>query len=97
MVKLLLSAAVLLSALTLAPSALAAGAADFEVAAPQRAAATVEAPRAFNLVGIHWRGGAMPDAEIRVRRAGHWSRWGELGVHGPGGSDPVWVGRARTL
>jgi hypothetical protein len=97
MVRLLLSAAAFLCALTLVPSALAAGPADFELAAPHRAQATVEAPRAFNLVGIRWGGNAMPDAELRVKRGGRWSRWGELGVHGPGGSDPVWVGRARTL
>jgi hypothetical protein len=97
MVKLPLSAAVLLCALAFVPSALARGAADFERAAPHRASAQVSAPRAFNLVGMHWKGAAAPDAEIRVRRRFGWSRWQHLGVHGAGGSDPVWVGRARTV
>ena len=35
--------------------------------------------------------------DIRVRRGGGWSRWQHLGVHGAGGSDPVWVGRARVV
>ena len=97
MVKLLASAAALLCVLALAPSALAARTADFERAAPDRAAATIVAPRAFNLVGLQWSGRATPDAEIRVRRGSRWSRWQHLGVHGKGGSDPVWVGRARTV
>jgi N-acetylmuramoyl-L-alanine amidase len=97
MVKLLASAAALLCVLALAPSALAARTADFERAAPARATASVVAPRAFSLVGLRWRGRAIPDAEIRVRRGSRWSRWQHLGVHGPGGSDPVWVGRARTV
>ena len=97
MVKLLLSAAALLCALALAPSALAAGTADFERAAPDRASATIVTSRAFNLVGLRWKGRATPDAEIRVRRGSRWSRWQHLGVHGAGGSDPVWVGRARTV
>jgi hypothetical protein len=57
----------------------------------------VSAPRAFNLVGLRWRGAAQPDVELRVLRGGHWGRWQHLGVHGPGGSDPAWVGRARTV
>ena len=97
MVKLPLSAAALLCALTFVPSAHARGAADFERAAPHRATAQVSAPRAFNLVGMHWGGSAAPDAEIRVRRGSGWSRWQHLGVHGEGGTDPVWVGRARTV
>jgi hypothetical protein len=97
-VKLLASAAALLCALGLAPSAFAAGgAADFEVRAPDRARAQVAAPKAFSLVGLRWRGRATPDVEIRVRRGGGWSGWRHLGVHGRGGSDPAWVGRARTL
>jgi hypothetical protein len=95
--KLFASAAALVCALCLAPPALAARTADFERKAPGRALARVVAPRAFNLVGLHWRGRAMPDAEIRVRRGDRWSRWQHLGVHGAGGSDPIWVGRARTL
>jgi hypothetical protein len=96
-VKLLASAAVLLCALALASPAFAARPVDFERAAPDAARATVSAPRAFNLVGLHWRGKATPDVELRVLRAGAWGRWQHLGVHGSGGSDPVWVGRARTV
>jgi hypothetical protein len=96
-VKLPASAAALVCVLTLVPPALAARPADFERAAPDRASATVSAQRAFNLVGLHWRGSATPDVELRVRRSGGWGRWQHLGVHGRGGSDPVWVGRARTL
>src|SRR5215217_250169 len=95
--KLLLSAAALLCALCLVPAAAAARTVDFETTAPDAAAARVVAPRAFSLVGLHWRGRAIPDAEIRVRRGSRWSRWRHLGVHGAGGSDPVWVGRARTV
>ena len=39
----------------------------------------------------------MPHAEMRVWRGARWSRWKHLGVHGRGGSDPAWVGRARTV
>jgi N-acetylmuramoyl-L-alanine amidase/Carboxypeptidase regulatory-like domain len=95
--KLLASAAAFLCALCLTPPAFAAGSADFERRAPDRALARIVAPRPFNLVGLHWKGTAMPDADIRVRRGDRWSRWQHLGVHGPGGSDPVWVGRARTV
>jgi hypothetical protein len=95
MVKLLASAAASLCVLALAPSALAA--ADFERGAPDARSARVRAPHAFNLVGLRWRGDATPDAELRVRRGSRWSRWQHLGVHGAGGSDPVWVGRARTV
>jgi hypothetical protein len=96
-VKLLASAAALLCALALVSPALAAKPADFERAAPDAASAKVSAPRAFNLVGLHWRGRATPDVELRVLRTGGWGRWQHLGVHGRGGSDPVWVGRARTV
>ena len=87
----------LLCALALVSPALAAKPVDFERAAPDAAHARVSAPRAFNLVGLHWRGTATPDVELRVLRAGGWGRWQHLGVHGRGGSDPVWVGRARTV
>ncbi|HYN91777.1 MAG TPA: N-acetylmuramoyl-L-alanine amidase [Thermoleophilaceae bacterium] len=101
--KLLASAAALLCALLLAPPASAA--VDFELAPKGGALAAggevvsraLRAPRAFNLVGLRWRGRALPDVELRVRRAERWSRWQHLGVHGEGGSDPVWVGRARTV
>ena len=96
-VKLLASAAALLCVLVLTAPAAAAGPADFEVAAPDRARATVEAPRAFNLVGLRWRGDALPDVDVRVRRGAGWSPWQHLGSHAGGTSDPVWVGRARTV
>ena len=95
--KLLASAAALVCALTLAPAAFAAQPADFELRAPDRASAKLSAPRAFNLVGLRWRGRALPDVELRVRRGHGWSRWQHVGVHGSGGSDPLWVGRARTV
>src|SRR5215210_191714 len=95
--KLLASAAALVCALCLAPPALAGGSADFERSAPDRASARIVAPRPFNLVGLRWRGNAAPDVEIRVGRGGRWSRWRPLGVHGAGGSDPAWVGRARVV
>ena len=95
--KLLASAAALLCALCLASPAFAAKTADFERAAPDRASARIVAPRAFNLVGLRWSGTAAPDVEIRVKRRTGWSRWQHLGVHGAGGSDPAWVGRARTV
>jgi hypothetical protein len=96
-VKLLASAAALVCVLGLAPPTFAASAADFEREAPQRTSAKVSAPRPFNLVGLHWGGRATPDVELRVRRGRGWSRWQHVGVHGLGGSDPVWVGRARTV
>jgi hypothetical protein len=95
--KLLASAAALSCALCLTPPAFAARPHDFEQRAPDRALARIVAPRPFNLVGLHWRGRATPDVEIRVRWSRRWSRWQHLGVHGAGGSDPVWVGRAQTV
>jgi hypothetical protein len=101
--KLLASAAALVCVLVLVPSALAAKPggrakpADFERAAPNPARGKVSAPRAFNLVGLKWDDAARPDVELRVRRRSGWGRWQHLGVHGRGGSDPVWVGRARTV
>ena len=95
--KLLASAAALLCALALVSPALAARPVDFERAAPDPARGKVSAPRTFNLVGLHWRGNAAPDVDLRVLRRGGWGRWQHLGVHGRGASDPVWVGRARTV
>jgi len=95
--KLLASAAALLCVLCPVSSAFAAGAADFERSAPDRADARIVAPRPFNLVGLHWRGSATPHVAIRVRRGERWTGWRELGVHGAGGSDPAWVGRARVV
>jgi N-acetylmuramoyl-L-alanine amidase len=96
-VKLPASAAALVCVLALVPPAFAAQPADFERPAPDRASAKVSTTRAFNLVGLRWQGRAMPDLELRVRRSRGWSRWQHVGVHGRGGSDPVWVGRARTV
>jgi N-acetylmuramoyl-L-alanine amidase-like protein len=95
--KLLASAAPLLCALCLVPPASAARTTDFERRAPDSALARVVAPRAFNLVGLRWKGNVAADAALRVRRGSRWSRWQDLGDHGVGGSDPVWVGRARTV
>jgi hypothetical protein len=92
------SAAALVCVLMPVSSAFAAPrAADFERAAPDRADARIVAPRPFNLVGLNWRGDAAPDVDLRVRRHSGWSRWKHVGVHGAGGSDPVWVGRARVV
>jgi hypothetical protein len=96
-VKLLASAATLVCVLVLVPPAFAAELADFERAAPDRASAKVTTTGAFNLVGLRWRGGAIPDVELRVRRSRRWSRWQDVGVPERGGSDPAWVGRARTV
>src|SRR3954449_365725 len=71
--------------------------ADFEVRGPDRTAARIVAPRPFDLVGLNWRGDAAPDVHVRVRRRSRWSRWRDLGVHGAGGSDPAWGGRARIV
>src|SRR5215212_9048778 len=96
--KLLVSAAALFCLLAPVSSALAAlPAADFERGAPGRASARIVAPRPFNLVGLKWRGSAAPHVALRVRRHSGWSRWKALGVHGSGGSDPAWVGRARVV
>jgi hypothetical protein len=95
--KLLASAAAIVCALCLAQPGLAAKPMDFERKAPDRVSAKIVAPRAFNLVGLKWRGSAAPDVELRVRHRRGWSRWAHLGVHGAGDSDPAWVGRARTV
>ena len=95
--KLLASAAALFCACCLLPGAAWARSADFERRAPDRESARIVAPKAFNLVGLRWKGSAAPDAEIRVRRGSRWTRWQHLGVHGAGGSDPAWVGRARVV
>jgi N-acetylmuramoyl-L-alanine amidase-like protein len=96
--KLPASAAAFLCAFLPVSSAFAAPrTADFERKAPDRATARIVAPRPFNLVGLNWRGDALPDVHMRARRHSGWTRWREVGVHGAGGSDPVWVGRARVL
>jgi hypothetical protein len=61
----------------------------------------------FNLLGMRWRGRALPRIGVRVRRPGRgWSRWQRLAAHddhnpdrGRGeriarASDPLWVGTA---
>jgi N-acetylmuramoyl-L-alanine amidase len=96
--KLPASAAALVCVLVPVSSAFAAPrTADFERKAPDRASARIVAPRPFNLVGLNWRGDAAPDVDLRVRRRSAWSGWRHVGVHGAGGSDPVWVGRARVV
>ena len=121
--KLLSLAAALVCSLALsAPSAWAAQPkpVDFELKPPPtRAAAAAAAhgvvsrplrtPRRFNLVGLRWRGAAEPDVELRVRRAGRWSRWAHLTAHAEhnpdvrrdeelaAGSDPIWVRRAGAV
>ena len=88
-VKLLASAAALVCVLALVPPALAARARRLRARGPDRGRARrCRAPRAFNLVGLRWRGRATPDVELRVRRGRGWSRWQHLGVHGRGGLRP---------
>ena len=68
---------------------------DFEIA--PKGAKVVSTARAFNLVGLRWHGETTPDVELRVRRSGRWSRWAHVGAHATGSSDPLWVGRAKTV
>ena len=84
---------------------------DFELApGGSPAAARLDAPKHFNLVGLRWRGAAEPRVLLRARRPdGHWSRWVRLAAHGehnpdPGrgeptaaDSDPAWVGEADAV
>jgi N-acetylmuramoyl-L-alanine amidase len=111
-------AALLFAALALPATAAAAKPFDFELA-PRAAGTSASAAGAgtlsprlatkhrFNLLGMRWRGRALPQIEVRVRRAGRgWSRWQELEAHddhnpdaGRGeriarASDPLWVGSA---
>jgi hypothetical protein len=88
---------------------------DFELAPPPTARAAsvsgaspkIATEHRFNLLGMRWRGRALPEIDVRVRRPGRrWSRWQELEVHDdhnpdPGhgervsrSSDPLWVGSA---
>ena len=123
--KLLATAAALVCVLLLVPAA-AGGAPrepfDFELAGqdarPLGAAASggpvvsrrLRTGRRFNLVGMRWRGRAVPHIELRVRRPGRgWSRWQELEAHADHGpdsgrgersrraSDPLWVGSADAV
>ena len=54
-------------------------------------------PRAFNLVGLRWRGRGAPRIALRVRGARGWSRWQAVGSHAAGSSDPLWVGTASAV
>jgi N-acetylmuramoyl-L-alanine amidase-like protein len=112
-----------LALLAFAPGAHAAGghvprASDFELsprgpvshsASGAVSSRPLRAPRRFSLVGLRWRGRAVPSVWLRVRRAGHrWTRWVRLpgepdGAPDPGSreaggghgeSSPVWVGSA---
>jgi hypothetical protein len=121
-VKLPAAAAALLCVLFALPAT--AGAAkpfDFELAPPPGAAQASAAdtgtlsPRLdtkhrFNLLGMRWRGRAVPEIDVRVRRPGRgWSRWAVLEAHddhnpdaGRGerpvrASDPLWVGTANAV
>jgi N-acetylmuramoyl-L-alanine amidase len=116
-VKLPASAAALACVLSALPATAAAAPPkpfDFEVA-PRAGATAASAPtlrteRRFNLLGMRWRGPAVPEIEVRVQRPGRgWSRWAELevsGEHNPDrrrgeravrASDPLWVGSAKAL
>jgi N-acetylmuramoyl-L-alanine amidase len=122
-VKLPASAAALLCVLLVLPATAVAGKPfDFELA-PRAAAgagasvatAGTLSPRLatkhrFNLLGMRWRGRAVPEIDVRVRRPGRgWSRWAALEAHddhnpdvGRGerparGSDPLWVGSANGV
>jgi N-acetylmuramoyl-L-alanine amidase len=120
-VKLPASAAALLCVLLALPAtAVAAKPFDFELAprpsAEARAAgAGALSPRLatrhrFSLLGMRWRGHAVPEIEVRVRRPGRgWSRWEELAAHDDHNpdprrgeriaraSDPLWVGTANGV
>jgi hypothetical protein len=117
-VKLPASAAALLCVLLALPAAASAAKPfDFELAPPSAASAKASAagsgtlsPRLatkhrFNLLGMRWRGRAVPKIDVRVRRPGRgWSRWAELAAHDDHNpdprrgeriaraSDPLWVG-----
>jgi N-acetylmuramoyl-L-alanine amidase len=64
----------------------------------------------FNLLGMRWRGRAVPKIDVRVRRPGRgWSRWASLaahddhnpdprrGEHFARASDPLWVGTGNGV
>jgi N-acetylmuramoyl-L-alanine amidase len=114
------AAAVLCVLLALPATSVAAKPFDFELAprpsADARAAETgALSPRLatkhrFNLLGMRWRGRALPEIDVRVRRPGRgWSRWQELEAHDDHNpdprrgeriaraSDPLWVGTAKGV
>ncbi len=122
--KLLASAAAFVCALLALPAVAAGGPRepfDFELA-PEGGRVTAGAAggrvvsrplptrRRFNLVGMRWRGRALPEIDVRVRRPGRgWSRWQELEVHADHNPDarrgeptrrssaPLWVGSANGI
>lgn len=69
-----------------------------------RTTPVLDAPRRFDLLGLHWARGSHADAQLRTRRrGGRWSRWVTLhpsGDHGPdrgplpSGTDPAFTGAA---
>ena len=121
--KLPASAAAFLCVLLVLPAtAAAAKPYDFELAVPSATGAKASAAGAgtvsarlatkhrFNLLGMRWRGRAVPDIEVRVRRPGRgWSRWAELSAHDDHNpdprrgerfaraSDPLWVGTGNGV
>jgi hypothetical protein len=120
-VKLPASAAAFLCVLLVLPATAAASKPfDFELAPEPSAeagaarAGTVSARLAtkhrFNLLGMRWRGRAVPEIDVRVRRPGRgWSRWAELSAHDDHNpdprrgerfaraSDPLWVGTGNGV
>jgi hypothetical protein len=98
-VRLLVTAAALICALTVFPTVATADRGkpfDFEIA-PQTTATAASAGavsqrlatgRRFNLVGMRWRGRAEPAISVRVRRTGGWSRWQEVEAHADHNPDP---------
>ncbi|MGH2716026.1 MAG: N-acetylmuramoyl-L-alanine amidase, partial [Thermoleophilaceae bacterium] len=118
--KLPASAAALLCAVLALPAAAAAKPFDFELAPSANSgvsaagAGTVSprlaTKRRFNLLGMRWRGRALPEIAVRVRRPGRgWSRWQALEAHASHNpdarrgervrhaSDPLWVGTANGV
>jgi hypothetical protein len=122
-VKLPASAAALLCVLLALPATAAASKPfDFELTPPSAAGAKASAAGAgtlsprlatkhrFNLLGMRWRGRAVPEIEVRVRRPGRgWSRWADLAAHDDHNpdpregerfaraSDPLWVGTGNGV
>ena len=116
------AAAVLCVLLALPATAAAAKPFDFELTPPSATGAKASAADAatlsprlatehrFNLLGMRWRGRAVPEIAVRVRRPGRgWSRWAELAAHDDHNpdprrgerfvraSDPLWVGTGNGI
>jgi hypothetical protein len=119
-VKLPAAAAALLCVLPALPATAAAKPFDFELAPPPAAGAgaasagsaspKLSTDHRFNLLGMRWRGRAVPRIGVRVRRPGRgWSRWVALEAHDDHNpdprrgeriaraSDPLWVGTANGV